>query len=364
MFAAGPRARNRSGQLPAGSPVGVTTSRPGRRHGPRARSGSSRWSLLAFTVAALAGCGGHPPDSGGGGGGGGGGTPDPAETCTSVQSPAAGYGLGVCASPSSMSTVFVASTTTVAATNSDLKSPQYTLTLDAAAAAGEAASIAFTSADIAGSNRVGALTGLRVSKQIGSTSADGAELTDFRTANQSGSVTTLVNGAYGSWSRYTSSTEGYQGVWYSAITSQGLVKVPTTGTLNLSGYAVGTIGPAGVTVGAKMLALSASLTLSVNFSNGAVTGTLSNFNASSSTGTTASANLVSMPITGTLDLVSRANLSGALVATANGTQAGTGDGVLVGQLIGDGTLSVTEVIGRLRLNTTDNRRVLLAFGAK
>lgn len=292
-------------------------------------------------------------------------TPDPAVACTSTIAPSAGYGLGVCASTAKVSTVFVSTTTTVSVTSVDAAAPQFTLRLDAASAAGESSSIAFASADVVSNKRVGAVNGMRLSKPVGAAATDFAEITDFHVATPaSGSVSSIAHGSFGTWSRYSSTTQGFEGVWFSALGPQGGVTVPTSGSITFAGVAVGSIGPADATTGAKIQTLSGQITLTVNYQTGAVTGTLTNLMSSAGASVAAAASIVALPITGTLNLAAPLNFSGALVAPAVSPSAGTGDGVLEGLGVGADTARVTEVIGRIRFNTTDNRRVLLAFGAK
>jgi hypothetical protein len=219
-------------------------------------------------------------------------------------------------------------------------------------------------ADATNVNTLGETQGVYLQKDYGSGSyAAIGDFADARYRSTNGSVWAAGGLSYtnfGLWERFVSASEGYYGGWYVPRTlADANVSLPIAGSATYTGIAVGALAP--IQGSPPSYGVSASLSLTANFSNDNVTGLMSNFqlsNAALPGGLPVAWNIAAVTLGGTIAR------PGAFTGTmAGGAAGGTFEGAFFGAQPA-GKTGPAEIGGRFQFVTPDARQVVGAFGGR
>ncbi len=317
-----------------------------------------RWpGALGAAALLLSGCGG---------GSGGGILPgDPVTgvigTCASLSGAGVGYSMGTCTTGTVLESQLqpINAVVTIAPDAS-----WYNLDLGAILGS----HLFSNPADASISNTLGQITGVHLQKADGSASI--GDFADARYQATGASVWPVGGGLsytnFGFWERFVSPSEGsYLGGWYVPRTlADANVSLPISGEAKYTGIAVGAMAP--IQGYPPSYGLSASLSLTANFSNNNVTGLMSNFQLSNAAlfGDVPLAwSIDSVPLTVSLTGQIDAGTSTFTGDMAGGAKEGTFEGAFFGAQPG-GKTGPAEIGGRFQFVTPDARQVVGAFGGR
>ncbi len=319
-----------------------------------------RWSgALGAAALLLSACGG---------GNGGGILPvDPGTgvigTCASLSGAGVGYSMGTCSTLTAAGTVLESQLQPINAVVTIAPgATSYNLNLGATLG-----SHSFSNpADATNINTLGAVQGVYLQKDYGAGSyAAIGDFADARYRTNNASVWPVGVGLsytnFGLWERFVSASEGYYGGWYVPRTlADANVSLPISGSATYTGIAVGALAP--IQGSPPSYGVSASLSLTANFSNDSVTGLMSNFqlsNAALPGGLPVAWNIAAVTLGGTIAR------PGAFSGTTmgGGAASGTFEGAFFGAQPA-GKTGPAEIGGHFQFVTPDARQVVGAFGGR
>ncbi len=218
-------------------------------------------------------------------------------------------------------------------------------------------------------NTLGAVLGVYLQKNYASPVGAYAAIGDFADARDRVTNASMWPAAgvglsytnFGLWERFVSASEGYYGGWYlPRSAADANPALPGSGTANYSGVVVGALVP--VQGNLPLYGLSASLSLTANFTSSSVSGTMNNFALSNQITGLSIPNIAAVSLTGT---IAPGGFTGSM---GGGAASGTFEGKFFGPPTGFSG-GPAEIGGRFQFVTReqdqqDARQVVGAFGGR